>query len=658
MRTIRTAAVTVAATAFLAACQTGGDAAPRSTSPSTSPVTTAVHVGGPGRTRALFEPFDSCDSLLAYFKDTADAQVTAYGLGPSVNYPMMDGAPMTTVPGVARAEDGAAAPATTAAGSSSTNTQESDVDEGDIVENDGHYMYVVVDGRLRVVDVGQASQVAAVDLPAGNSEIVLAGDRLVVVTGGYQSIADVRRPRGYAVMPAQPSEAAVSVFDVSDPTEPSLLGRTDLEGSSLAVRASDGVVRVVVRSSVGDRLPLVAPTSPSDRSTAKALALNKDAIAGSTIADWLPRSYEEAADGMATGPSAALDCSKVGRPDVDGAGLAMTWVASVDLRGAPHAVGSAGVVAGGSTVYATTDTLYVATPRVPEPQSDSDVQNVRTDPPTTLVHSFGLSGTNADYQASGEVAGWLLNQYAMSALDGNLRVATTEDADEFGSARSSSVRVLHRDGDQLVESGAVTGLGKGERIYAVRFVGPLAYVVTFRQTDPLYVIDLHDVNHPAQVGELKIPGYSAYLHPIDDGLLLGIGQAASDNGRTRGTKLSLFDVRDPSAPAELATVDLGTASSTAEYDPHAFLWWPDTRQVVVPIMSDGMNIAGPSAEIIAVGTDSLAVQGRLTPEPEMYGRAAIVRSSVVAGELVTVSDVAVQITALDSLQTRATVTFG
>jgi uncharacterized secreted protein with C-terminal beta-propeller domain len=282
---------------------------------------------------------------------------------------------------------------------------------------------------------------------------------------------------------------------------------------------------------------------------------------------------------------------------------------------------------------------------------------VRPDPPTTLIHAFALAGTSADYQASGEVAGWLLNQFSMSALDGNLRVATTENANDFGSSSSSSVRVLQRDGTKLVESGAVTGLGKGERIYAVRFVGSLGYVVTFRQTDPLYVIDLHDVAHPVQVGELKIPGFSAYLHPIGDGLLLGIGQAMTNNGMGESTKLALFDVRDPSAPKQLADLNLASGYSPAEYDAHAFLWWPDTRQVVVPVMDFTVNSGAPVAEVIAVGADSLTAQGRVTPEPDMNGQAAVVRSLVVNGELVTVSNIAVQISALDTLQTRATVTF-
>jgi hypothetical protein len=649
--------------AFLAACQRGGEAGPTVSSTSTSSSstsTTLFHppVGGPGRSRGLFEAFDSCDSLLGYLKDSANAHVTAYGLGTPFYYPMTAAGAATTAAAAARAED--TAPASIdkgAGGSSTTNTQESGVDEGDIVENDGHYVYSVVDGRLRIVDVAQAAQIADVELPPGSQEIVLDGNHLVVVTGGYETFGDVT-PGRYSIMPTTGSaQTVVSVFDVSDPTHPTLSGRTDLEGSALAVRANGGVVRIVLRSAIGSQLAFVAPTTSSDRAVAKALDMNKQAIAESTIADWLPRSYQESANGQETDPSAALDCNKVGRPDVDDSGFAMTWVASVDLSGAPKAVGSAGVVADGSTVYASADTLYVATPRVPTPGTEQDTQKVRSDPPTTLVHSFSLTGTSADYQASGEVAGWLLNQYSMSALDGNLRVATTEDVNEFGSASSSSVRILQRDGTKLVESGAVTGLGKSERIYAVRFVGPLAYVVTFRQTDPLYVIDLHDVSHPVQVGELKIPGFSSYLHPIGDGLLLGIGQDATDNGRVQGTKLSLFDVSDPSAPTQLDALNLESGYSAAEHDPHAFLWWAETRQVVVPVMIFDMNNPGPSVQVVGVGTDSLTMQGRVTTGSDPNGRSEIVRSLVVNGELVTVSYDGMQVSALDTLKTRATVAF-
>src|SRR5262249_36601897 len=138
----------------------------------------------------------------------------------------------------------------------------------------------------------------------------------------------------------------------------------------------------------------------------------------------------------------------------------------------------------------------------------------------------------------------------------------------------SSVYVLHQQGGTLGQMGHVDGLGTGERIYAVRFVGPVGYVVTFRQTDPLYTVDLRDPAHPKVIGELKINGYSAYLHPVGDNRLIGIGQEADANGRVQGTQLSLFDVSDPAQPKRLAQYHVQFGHSEAEFDPHAFLYWP------------------------------------------------------------------------------------
>ena len=144
--------------------------------------------------------------------------------------------------------------------------------------------------------------------------------------------------------------------------------------------------------------------------------------------------------------------------------------------------------------------------------------------------------------------------------------------------------VLETSGAALSQLGRVGGLGKGERIYAVRFVGDKGYVVTFRQVDPLYTLDLSDKRAPKVLGELKILGYSAYLHPVSDDLLLGVGQDATEQGRRLGTQLSLFDVSDLRNPKRLAQSSLGANSSTtAEFDPHAFLFWKPASLAVIPL---------------------------------------------------------------------------
>ena len=182
------------------------------------------------------------------------------------------------------------------------------------------------------------------------------------------------------------------------------------------------------------------------------------------------------------------------------------------------------------------------------------------------------------------MSGYLLNQWSLSEYDGVLRVVSTDAPAWFDSSDSSesSLTTLRPGDGALTQIGRVGNLGKGERVYAVRFVGPTAYVVTFKQVDPLYTVDLADPARPRVLGELEIPGYSAYLHPIGADLLLGIGQDVNDQGRPLGTQLSLFDVSDLRHPTRLAHATLGPGWSEAESDHHAFLFWPTTGLVVVP----------------------------------------------------------------------------
>jgi len=176
---------------------------------------------------------------------------------------------------------------------------------------------------------------------------------------------------------------------------------------------------------------------------------------------------------------------------------------------------------------------------------------------TTGIVKIGLSDFEVEEQ--GEIPGRLLNQFSLDEHDGYLRVATTV---EGGRESVSDVYVL---GENLDVVGSVKDLGKTERIYAVRFLGDMAYVVTFRDTDPFYVLDLSNPKEPELKGELKIPGYSSYLHPITDDLILGIGKEGWE------VKLSLFDVATPSEPAEVDKYILEESWSDVLETHHAFL---------------------------------------------------------------------------------------
>jgi uncharacterized secreted protein with C-terminal beta-propeller domain len=264
----------------------------------------------------------------------------------------------------------------------------------------------------------------------------------------------------------------------------------------------------------------------------------------------------------------------------------------------------------------------------------------------TEIHRFDASKPGqTSYASSGSVAGFVLNQYSLSEFDGALRVASTEEPAWFDGGMTSDsqsyVTVLAERGSELALLGRAAGLGRGERIHAVRFAGDKGYVVTFRQVDPLYTLDLSRKTAPRVVGELKIQGYSAYLHPISDDLLLGVGQDASAQGRTQGTQLSLFDVSDLHRPARRAQALLGgNSSSTAEFDPHAFLFWKPSNLAVIPLSASadaGRQFEGAVA--FTIGAASIAETGRIA-HPATAGstyRPPIGRCLVIGDALYTLS---------------------
>jgi len=219
----------------------------------------------------------------------------------------------------------------------------------------------------------------------------------------------------------------------------------------------------------------------------------------------------------------------------------------------------------------------------------------------TYLMGFDLSTGMAKPAAIGVVPGYVLNQFAMDFFDNHLRVATTNSAKwgitnsttgEWGqiSPSENQVFVLEKQGNEFKETGKVTDLGKGESIYAVRFLGSRGFVVTFRTTDPLYTLDLSDPLNPRMVGELKIPGFSNYLHPVDDNYLLAVGQDAnSKTGALLGLQISLFDIKDLANPLQLQkTVVEGWSSSESQYDHHAFRYLPLSKVLILPV-SDYKN---------------------------------------------------------------------
>jgi uncharacterized secreted protein with C-terminal beta-propeller domain len=477
------------------------------------------------------------------------------------------------VPGIADDARGGAAAAPkaddTGPSYSTTNTAEPDADEPDLVKTDGRRIVTVTDRELRVVDAASRAVTGTLSL-AGNrqpSGLLLAGDRALVLF----PTSEVEGLFG----------AQVLLVDLSGPT-PTIASGYVMDGALVDARQVGTVARVVIRSWPRFRSPTPAGPPPQEGPD-----------------DWLPR-YAVTTGGRTT--TGRVDCARVRLPERY-SGTSMLSVLTFDLgRPALSDGDPVTIVADGETVYANGTGLYVAAGGQWFGQTD--------------IYKFDISGAGRPvYVAAGTVPGRVLNQYALSEWDGYLRVATTLNE------ASSSVTVLADDHGLLHPVGSVEGLGKGQRIYAVRFAGPVGYVVTFRQTDPLYTLDLHDPANPAVTGQLELTGYSAYLHPVGAGRLIGVGQASTEQGRNLGVQVSLFDVADPGRPARLARYDLpGSGHSLAEFDPHAFLFWPATGLLVIPLRTGALALR--------VTDTGLAKAGDLHPAGGMLLRSLVVGTTL------------------------------
>ncbi|RMH71213.1 MAG: hypothetical protein D6683_14725, partial [Actinomyces sp.] len=389
--------------------------------------------------------------------------------------------------------------------------------------------------------------------------------------------------------------------------DPVVLETLTVDGEYVSARGVDGVARVVVRSNPQWRFPFVYPQSPAGEE--RAAESNREAVLESTLEDWLPGYVRTAADGTTT-EGLLVPCERVEAPTAF-AGFGVLSVLTLPVAGELDTSTTTSVLAPGDIVYASPTSLYVATTTWLDPaiaENEQDWQKA-WEQRKVSIHRFDITDpTGARYEASGSVPGEIRDQFSLSEYDGVLRVVTTSGT-PWDETSESFVRTLRQAGEELVEIGAVGDIGNGEAVQSVRFAGPLAYVVTFRQVDPFYVVDLSDPESPRVVGELKIPGFSSYLHPLGDGLVLGVGSDATDEGRVTGAKVSLFDVSDPAAPTELATWTAPDGWNNVGWDHRSFLWWAPERLAVIPVQVYSENWAG--AVVLKVTDNALTEVGRI-----------------------------------------------
>lgn len=419
---------------------------------------------------------------------------------------------------------------------STTNLQEQGVMEADIAVTDGKYIYTLStrDNKIRTVDVQDKTNpkvVSEIDTEEHlyNGEFYVVGDKLVL------NVSDG-------------SKTSVHIYDISDRTKPVLSTKFSQDGYYNTSRLIDGVLYLVsVKHNYRGIYVVDGFEWFSDDKVEEILPCIEVNSKSSTI----PASHT----------------CVIGEPD----SASFTVITALDVsEGEP--INTLSVIGSTGTIYCSSENLYLS--RVEYSQSSYD----------TVITKISLNGGEFEVTAQGSVNGSLLNQFSLGEYQGNLRVVTTSHSEKDGEYDSeNNVYILN---EKLETVGKLEGLARGERIYSARFMGEKIYMVTFKETDPLFVIDASDPTAPVVLGELKIPGFSNYLHPFGENMLIGLGEDVEVDERygtlrAKGIKLSLFDVNDPTNPIEVDAVTVGGpySYSDAQYNHKAILF--DAKRSII-----------------------------------------------------------------------------
>lgn len=411
-----------------------------------------------------------------------------------------------------------------------TNIQVEGIDEADIIKNDGRYLYIVSSGiktdtRLKIVDTETMTLLydefikGEKDNALGIREIYVNGDILVAncVESNYDNGEYVYHDAIYTPGYNPWSSDTVNViFDISDRKNPKEVRRINQEGRIISTRMNGSVLYTVTSYTVHS--------------------------------EDLDKNYMPTVNGEFIG----CDCIYI----YDERATSYTVLTAVDTKDKNSEVGKVSVLGEGAEVYCTADTLYVG------------MYEYNSGETKTNIFAFSLDGANVAYKASGAVKGSFLNQFCFDEHKNCLRVATN-NYDYTTDKDISSIYILNKD-LQLI--GKLEDLAYDEQIKSVRFMGDTGYVVTFRNTDPLFTLDLSDPTNPKVLGEIKLPGYSAYLHPIGDGYMVGIGYDGDEqNAKFNTVKVSVFDVTDLRNPKETDTFVIKDAETDVNFEPKAFI---------------------------------------------------------------------------------------
>ena len=490
-----------------------------------------------------------------------------------------------------------------------TNTQTQGVDEGDIIKTDSRYIYFVgSDGsgnkKLKIIDTLTMTAVYNSYLYDENGDIIWVSDMylkdniLVAVCakknnyGYYDSVA-------YGYYGSAGSTIIVS-YDITDRSEPKLIRREAQDGSYRSSRL------------IGNTLY--------------------------TVSQYYVRAESEETIENVCIPKVGgveIGCDCIYLPE--NMGESYICLTALDISDKDGKISAVAVLGSTENYYCSQDTFYI----LAENYYNSSEYKTKDSNSYTVINSFSLDGLDISYKATGEVKGSTSrSQYSLDEYENNLRIATTYY--NYNTQKNeSSLYVLDENLDVI---GKLEDIANNEQIKSVRYMGKKAYVVTFRNTDPLFAIDLSDPKNPSVLGELKLPGYSAYLHPIGDNLLLGIGyDGDANNADFNSVKVSLFDISDPVNLKELDNIILDdkNVSTPVNNNPKALIYKADEGIIGLPVETYDYNIS-ENAEygyyLIKVQDSELDIMHKLIHEDKGYIDIYSFRGTYIGDKFFTVSN--------------------
>lgn len=477
-------------------------------------------------------------------------------------------------------------PDTSDADYSDTNIQVAGVQEADIVKTDGNHIYIVRDDFVEIASAqnGELERLSTLDfsgyvdggttIASGYvSDLYVTGGKLVVtrVIQTYVRVSNLSSYFYYNYYSS--SQTVIDVYDVSNAASPEHEKTFKLDGYSLSSRM------------IGSTLYLVNRYYPATN------VLKQD-----NLKTYVPAYFDGESDQLV-----AADDIHVADPTLN---ASYVVVAGIETSGEPAVVSTSAILGGGTEIYADLDNLYV----FGYVYNSETVGNRTTSSTDTLISKFSLANGEATYLTSAEVKGKILNQFSADENGGNLRIVTTVSSSEYvdnvsgeyssrtwlESEKYSVLYVLDSSLQKLSES---THFGADEEVKSVRYLGDVAYVVTFRNTDPLFAIDVSNPNSPRILSELHMPGFSDYMHPYGTGMLFGFGrQANEDSGSVTGLKLSMFDITDPSYVTVLANSVDNSVTWSPACDDHKAILVDSAKNIIGFSTDNGYQIYSYNAD--------------------------------------------------------------